>query len=325
MLTTLHASGPSHMPGLDPSAVLVCIRDPSTLNPALDWAVRRAQSTDGRLTLVHAVPGAELIPPTLRYSDVVGSGRALLQDAAARLSRRSPTLRVSTYLHCGDVIHALLGLSADASLLVVGADRFNRVTGVFQGSTAVQVASGSLAPVLIIPPGHREGRDRNGTGQGHVVVGVDGSVASRVALTTAAAEAHRLGAALRVVAAVRSTSPVPQDLAVNTSASLTAIRTAYPALTVSWIVDTLRTPDRALIRHSRDAALLVIGRHGSGTGSGMVLGSLTRTLLLRPPCPTLVTVTPTTSLCHDVSGEAVVRAGGSSGRHDENRAPAPVP
>lgn len=252
------------------------------------WAARRAQDLDAPLTLVHAVPSAVLMRPDVDYVEVVASGRALLHTESVRLSARFPKLRVGTYLHCGDVVHALLGLSNDASLLVIGADRMNTVTGVFQGSVSVQVALGSLAPTLIVPTGHRDSGDRNGIGHGHVVVGVDGSAEAYAAVRAAAAEAHRLGSALRVVAAMRPDEPLSEEVSAETSALLAALQGLYPSLVLSWTVDMLRTPVRALTRHSRDAALLVIGRHGRGARAGMGIGSVAHTLLLRPPCPTLV-------------------------------------
>ncbi len=228
------------------------------------------------------------MPAGTRYADVVAAGRRMLQDEAARWRTRFPTLRVGTYLHCGDVVHALLGLSADASLLVVGEDRVNTLTGPFQGCVALQMVLGSLAPVLIIPIGHRDGGDKNGTAHGHVVVGIDGSAESFSALTRAAAEAHGSGAALRVIAAVKPGPKASESLTISPPRVLRAIHAAYPSMGVSWIVDVLRPPARALVRHSRDADLLVIGRHGRGAGPGAGVGSVTHTLLLRPPCLTLV-------------------------------------
>ncbi|OUM44885.1 universal stress protein [Arthrobacter sedimenti] len=284
-------------PHSDPTAaherlsILVAVRGGSSLNPALEWAARRARDTDRALMLVHAVPSADLIPPGTRYGPIVERGEALLQAEAVRIEARLPGLRTTTYLHYGDVVHALVGLSAGASLLVVGADRMNTQTGVFQGSVAIEIAQGSGAPVLIVPTGHRGG-GQNGTGPGHVVTGVDGSAESYAALRRAAFEANRMQTPLRVVAAVRPSSPVDEARTFSTSAILIALRTAYPSLIVNWIVDTVHAPARALARHSRDASLLVIGRHGKGARAGMELGSVTHAVLLRPPCLTLVIPSP---------------------------------
>ncbi|MDQ0734697.1 universal stress protein [Arthrobacter agilis] len=292
MLTVARPQDPEVPPGVERRAILVAVRGRLSINTPLEQAARRARAANSPLTLVHAVPAPDSMPPGTCYADVVDAGRRTLQDEATRLSIDYPTVRVSTYLHCGDIVHALLGLSAGASLLVVGADRVNTLTGVFQGSVAIQAVLGSLASVLIVPTGPQSNSAKNGTAHGYVVVGVDGSTESSAALTRAAAEAHRLGAALRVIAAVKPASPAAEALRVDTSAMRSAIHAAYPSLRVSWIVDALRTPARALMRHSPDAALLVIGRHGRGTTAGMGIGSVTHTLLLRPPCPTLVITTP---------------------------------
>jgi nucleotide-binding universal stress UspA family protein len=231
------------------------------------------------------------MPPGTRYAPIIERGKALLQAEAVRIEARLPGLRTTTYLHSGDAIHALVGLSAGASLLVVGADRMNTQTGVFQGSVAIEVALGSEAPVLIVPHGHRGG-GQNGTGPGHVVAGVDGSAESYEALRRAAFEANRMRTPLRVVVAVRPSSPVDEAHTVSASAILIALRTAYPSLIVGWIVDTVHAPARALARHSHDASLLVIGRHGRGARTGIGLGSVAHAVLLRPPCLTLVIPSP---------------------------------
>lgn len=222
------------------------------------------------------------------YAEVVAAGPELLRAESVRLSAIFPKFRVGTYLHCGEIVHALLGLSTDAALLVVGADRMNTVTGVLKGSVAVQVALGSLAPTRIMPTGYRDGGDREGARLGHVVVGVDGSAEAYAAVMAAAAETHRMSSSLRVVIGMQPDAPQSDGVSAETAALLASLQGTYPPLVLSWAVDMLRRPVRALTRHSRDAALLVIGRHGRGARAGMGIGSVTRTLLLRPPCPTLV-------------------------------------
>lgn len=276
----------------DQRDILVAVHGLSSPNPSLTWAARRALDLDASLILVHAVPSVDAMRPDIDYAAVVAAGRALLQTETVRLAARFPDLRLGTYLHCGDLVHALVGLSNDASLLVIGADRLNTGTGIFTGSVAVQVALRSLAPTLVMPTGHRDSGDRNGVGHGHIVVGVDGSAEAYAAVRVAAAEAYRLGTALRIVAAMRPGTPLSEKVSAETSALLAGLQILYPSLVLSWTVDMLRAPVRALTRHSRDAALLVIGRHGRGPRAGMRVGSVAHTLLLRPPCPTLVISAP---------------------------------
>lgn len=241
------------------------------------------------MTLVHSVEAAGSLPPGTCDTDVVRAGSSLLRSEASRLSSGFPALQVELRLYRGNLSQSLVGLSSSASLLVVGADRTGFPPDGGQDPVVLGVVSGSLVPVLVVPAGTRGVGAHQGTAKGHVVVGVDGSAQSFLALTYAAAEADRLGAALRVVMALKSGSAESRTLMNGASASLTTLRTDYSHLPVSWIVDVRRNPVHALMRHSRDAVLLVVGRHGEGATAGAKLGSVTRTLLSHLPCPTLVT------------------------------------
>ncbi|MFJ6003802.1 universal stress protein [Arthrobacter sp. NPDC092385] len=264
--------------------MLVAMRDPATDRFAVDWAAHRAASLNAPLTLLHAIADPSLMPPGISYGDEVIAGRAMINREAERVTHRYPCLRVGTYLHCGDVVEALLGLSASAPMIVVGADRKDPASGEFKGSVAVQVALNSSTPVVVVPPGQVH-LPVTGENPGGVVVGVDGSEVSHAALTRAAEEAHLITTSLTVVTALGAS---PERMAVGASTMLLEVRERYPHLSVSWIVDDLRTPAQALALYGAGSDLLVIGRHGSGARSAMSLGSVTHTLLLEPPCPTLV-------------------------------------
>ena len=264
--------------------MLVAMRDSSADRTAVEWAAARAATLGAPLTVLHAIADPSLMPPGRRYGDEVIAGRVMVSREASRVAHHYPGLRVSTYLHCGDVVEALLGLSAAAPMIVVGADRRDPSSGEFKGSVALQVALNSVTPVAVVPPGcgYRTGA---GQARGGVVVGVDGSDVSRAALLRAAEEAHAAGMVLTVVTALGSS---PQRMAVGASPMLLAVRTRYPDLLVSWIVDDLHSPVEALALYGSGSDLLVIVRHGSGARSAMALGSVTHTLRLEPPCPTLV-------------------------------------
>ncbi|MBG6223636.1 nucleotide-binding universal stress UspA family protein [Arthrobacter sp. CAN_A2] len=271
---------------------MVAVRAPLSEYSCLQWAAWRALAAGVPVTLVHSVAPAGSLPLEACDADVVRAGSSLLRSEASRLSSGFPTLQVDLRLYRGNLTQALIGLSSNASLLVVGANRVALAPDGVQDPVVLGVVSASLAPVLVVPPGSRGVGIHQRTAKGHVVVGVDGSAQSFMALTCAAAEAERLGAALRVIMALKSGSAESRTLMNGASASLTTLRADYPHLSVSWIVDVLRSPVHALMRHSRDAVLLVIGRHGEGAKAGAKLGSVTRTLLSHLPCPTLVTTLP---------------------------------
>ncbi|MHA7238708.1 universal stress protein [Arthrobacter sp. TMS1-12-1] len=284
-MTTVLPEATATEPSLEHSEpMLVAMRDPAADRTAVEWAATRAAALHVPLTVLHAIPDPSLVPPGRLYGDEVIAGRVMVSREASRVAHRYPGLRVSTYLHCGDVVEALLGLSAAAPMIVVGADRRDPASGEFRGSVALQVALNSATPVAVVPPGYGY-QTASGQARGGVVVGVDGSDMSRAALLRAAAEANAGSMALTVVTALGSS---PQRMAIGASSMLLAVRTRYPSLLVSWIADDLHAPVEALALYAAGSDLLVIGRHGSGARSAMSLGSVTHTLLLEPPCPTLV-------------------------------------
>ncbi|MHA7179080.1 universal stress protein [Arthrobacter sp. MDB2-24] len=275
--------------------LVVAVRDAAT-GPAVLWAARRAESLGVPLTLVHAVPDPALMPPGSSYGDVVVGGRKVLRAEANRISTDFPALHVGTYLHCGDVVEALLGLAAESPLLILGSDRMDAVSGEFRGSVSLQVALGSRVPVVVVPADDGRATGAGGTTDatiGGVVVGVDGSPLAGVALLRAADEASTMGTTLTVVSAPTGPgSPQTPVMQEGVSALLLDVSTRYPHLAVRQVLDEVRGAAQALAHYGTGADLLVIGRHGRGARTGMYLGSVTHTLLLHPPCPTLVVPDP---------------------------------
>lgn len=285
--------------------IVVAVRDTATGGPAVLWAARRAESLGVPLTLVHAVPDPALMPPGSPYGDVVVGGREVLRAEANRISADFPALHVGTYLHCGDVVEALLGLAAESPLLILGSDRMDAVSGEFRGSVSLQVALGSRVPVVVVPSDYGRVPDAERTidatiegttdaTTGGVVVGVDGSSLAGIALLRAADEAHAMGTTLTVVSAPVHGSGVQQAQVMQegSSALLLDVRARYPHLGVRQVLDEVHDAAQALAHHGAGADLLVIGRHGRGARTGMYLGSVTHTLLLHPPCPTLIVPDP---------------------------------
>ncbi|GAA1126450.1 universal stress protein [Arthrobacter flavus] len=270
--------------------IVVAFRDELTGPALLRWAVKRSLQTGQHITMLHAIPDPSLVLPVAAggapYGSLIAAARQELDEESRKVCIDYPDAHVTANVHCGDIVDALVSLSEDASLLVVGADRLDGKTGEYLGSVGQQVALGSTSPVAVIP------RDRStsvGSGGaddgGDVVVGVDGSAESHDALRVAAAEASRSGHGLKVVT---SATEITADETNATTSVLEQLNEAYPSLTVTRVVDEERAPVESLLFHAADAFLLVIGRHGRGARPGIMLGSVTHTLLLAPPCPTLV-------------------------------------
>jgi nucleotide-binding universal stress UspA family protein len=138
------------------------------------------------------------------------------------------------------------------------------------------------------------------TAQGErVVVGVDGSNSSRLALEWAANQAHRTGARLRVVAAwdwpasYGWTVPIPADYNPEADSRsmviglVEEVQKIHTDLPVEW--STIQGhPAPVLIEVSKDADLLVVGSRGHGEFAGMLLGSVSEHCAAAGHCTVVV-------------------------------------
>ncbi len=133
-----------------------------------------------------------------------------------------------------------------------------------------------------------------------VVVGVDGSDASKRALRWAAHHASLLGAELQVVTAWRVPNTfygggipatLEQDLARDTLHALEetindVLGDPRPAHVVAQAIEGHAAP--TLVEMSRRAQLLVVGNRGRGAFAGMLLGSVSDYCASHAQCPVVV-------------------------------------
>lgn len=139
-----------------------------------------------------------------------------------------------------------------------------------------------------------------------IVVGIDGSDASKDALRWAAHQAQLAGASLRAVMtrdipmsrdiptfAYGRPLPFPADMDLE-GGSRTALDQVIvdvlgdkPAVEVSAVVIEGR-PAEELLKAAQTAELLVVGSRGHGAFAGMVLGSVSEHCVAHSPCPVVV-------------------------------------
>ena len=124
-------------------------------------------------------------------------GAAVLDDAAGLVAMCQPTVLASTELSRSSPFRALRAASNDAELLVVGARGTGGFHGLSVGSVTDQVVQHARIPVVVVP-GHGEPVPLR-SGPRRVVVGVDGSRGSDLALRWAVTEASVRGAEFLVV------------------------------------------------------------------------------------------------------------------------------
>lgn len=134
-----------------------------------------------------------------------------------------------------------------------------------------------------------------------IITGVDGSEHGLRAAEWAAAEATRRGAALRIVHALEPwTFAASGDQLVRdirawmrdcgrqvVDAAAVRVREHAPGVRMSTPLAP-GSPAAALIEAAGDADMLVVGGHGSGVLTGMLLGSVALQVATYAPCPAVI-------------------------------------
>ncbi|MEH1099838.1 universal stress protein [Micromonospora sp. CPCC 205561] len=222
----------------------------------------------------------------------------LVEAASAEAEATAPGLRISGEIIDGEAAAVLLGEAPAAAMIVLGDRGLGGFSALVVGSVAVQVAAYADCPVLVA-----RGADRT---DGPVVVGVDGSETARLATEFAAEAASVRDAPLVALHAYRhpaSTGPGDMRPLVYDDSELRSEEERVVAEAVAGLPE--RWPDVPLLREttrgrpatvlaeaSRRAQLLVVGRHGRGELAGLLLGSVSQSLLHHADCPVAVVRAP---------------------------------
>lgn len=268
---------------------------------ALDWAAEQASHRHLPVHLVHAF-APDL--PTLGFGVGLGideirqSGKRLLAGATARTHAHDRSIEVSSVCTSGFASAALIRASRDARVVVVGAHGYGPFNMSALGAVALQVATHAHSPVAVI-------RHAQATAPfGRVVVGLDGSEASLLALREAFEFAGLTAAELILVHAwrarghddptLRSDSDWPEYERTHHDVVMAAVaQHTRDHNNVKVIQEVVRAdPVRVLVDRSRSADLIVVGSRGLGGFPGLLLGSVSQGVLMRSGCPVLITRPP---------------------------------
>lgn len=287
-----------HPPG---GVIVVGIDESEAAAAAADWAADEAQRRHAVLRLVHGYvlpqnagyPDYESLPNDMQF-EIRQQSQRLLDRVGSALTAGRPDLSVDTLATYARAATAVRTASEHAILTVVGAGSAARIPGVPVGSVALAVASSNPVPVAVIHTGFA------GQPSGPVVVGVDGSRLSDTAIGFAFDEASVRGAELVAVHAWsdffldgRLQSPLVdpkvllQEERALLSECLAGCRERYPEVVVRHIL-VRKSPSAALLEYAAEAQVIVVGSHGRGGFTRMLLGSNSRALISHARCPVIV-------------------------------------
>jgi nucleotide-binding universal stress UspA family protein len=285
----LATTGDSHLAG----RIVVGMDGSPGARRALDWAGAEAERTGGELMVVGAWTYGGFGGNVISEEDA----RFIVEAAATSAVDRHPTVSVKHRFRKDPAAHALIDESRGADLLVVGSRGFGGFRGLLFGSVGQHCLTHAACSVAIIRSPDEPLPDESGSDPHHIVVGVDGSDESNLALDWAAAEALRSGAQLDVMGSWIFPGTAGYVFAAPIGVSDAAKEVVLGALDhVAQLAPQVVTrgetsedpPAVALVEASRSADLLVVGSRGLGAFRGLLLGSVSHHLATHAHCSVLV-------------------------------------
>ena len=260
---------------------------------AIVWAARQATLEHRPLTLMHAFDpvgrtfvGALELEGDNRLEllhSLRRAARITLDDAVQRVREIGPDLDVRCELVDSDPRQALVDASKTAHLLVMGSRGRGPVRGLLLGSVSVAVSQLAECPTIVCRP-RRVAHDTPG-----VLVGADGSAASRPVIDFAFRQASLRGVPLTVMhcfwemVAADSSSvrvEVPADMRLLLAESVAGFRESYPDVEVH--LELARgLVDQVLVNAAPTADLLVVGGHHKDVVARLLHASMAAAVLER--------------------------------------------
>lgn len=260
---------------------------------ALRWSIHEASTRGDVLKLVYcfqppmAAVGYVVVAP--QTDELREYAENVLSAVAETARQMAPELDIRTELVLGPPSAALLEASQEASLLVVGTRGLGALGAMFLGSVSTRLAAHAQCPTVVVPA-DSPAPDRSGP----IVVGVDDSDHAIAALRFAARAADSSGAEIIAVHGHRYAEDLYQPAATEAAEraqaeSLVAEAIAHAGVkqhvTIRIVTD---SPGDALLGAANNASLIVVGSRGRGGFRGMLLGSVSQSVLHGARCPVAV-------------------------------------
>jgi nucleotide-binding universal stress UspA family protein len=279
--------------------VVVGVDGSAASNFAVCWAAHEAAMRHVPLTVVHMVKAAEPVWPEMSLSADAAvwqedEGRRVLEEAVKIAEDATKTCRkitISSELKCSPPVPTLVDLSEQAEMVVVGCNGRGAVARVLLGSVSSGVVRSARCAVAVI---RAEASFMPHSDHAPVLVGIDCSPASELALALAFDEASRRGVELTALHAWSDVAAYQlpwldwkSEAARSLAEYLAGRQERYPDVKVNRLV-ALDHPGRALIEESESAQLVVVGSHGRGGFTGMLLGSVSNAVVHSVLTPVIV-------------------------------------
>jgi nucleotide-binding universal stress UspA family protein len=276
--------------------------DPQTLDRApVRFAAAAARFAD--VPLVIASVRASVAPAPSARDDVTGEELERLRaeitydqdiEVRTRTVKALPPMGVTRGLQ--NMIN-----EEHASLVVVGSSRRGVIGQVAPGATAQRVINGCGCPVVVVPHGYDPPKQLTTIGVAFVP-----TPEGRRALHEAAAIARMSDADLRVLTVAKpglgadaSAGPTRQATERNRAKLEATVAAAIAELAAGVRAESeilVDDPADALVSVSPHLDLLVMGSRGYGPGLAVLLGGVSRRVIIKAGCPVLVVPRGSTSV-----------------------------
>lgn len=285
--------------------LIVAVDGSAASDAAIRWATAEAAMRNVPMTLLHVMEpglpvwglGYSMAPLPYDYGELQEEeGQRVLtaaKDVAESAMPPGRQVTVESELTSAVPVPTLIDATKDAEMIVVGSRGQGPWRRALLGSVSTALVQHAHCPVAVI----HDAADATTPVAGPVVVGVDGSPASERALAIAFDEASWRGVDLVALHAWidSDTSAVPhsawpdfQSAAEETLAErLAGWSDRYPDVRVHREV-VFNKPASHLLKAAESAQLVVLGSHGRGGFAGMLLGSVSNSVVHAVQTPTIV-------------------------------------